>query len=54
MRSPIEDYVKAVKKADREIEIALYGKQLSTRRDHIQESKKVYNRKRMPKVSLEF
>lgn len=41
------DYIIAVKKADREHEIALYGKQISMRPTNIHKSKKVYNRKKM-------
>ena len=39
-----EDYVKAVKKADREREIAQHGKLISTRPTKAHQSKKVYNR----------
>lgn len=41
------DYINAVKKADRELEIALYGKQISMRPTNIHKSKKVYDRKKM-------
>lgn len=41
------DYIIAVKKADREHEIALYGKQISMRPTNIHKSKKVYDRKKM-------
>ena len=40
------DYLNAVKKADREREIALHGKQISTRPQRIVRSKKVYDRNR--------
>ena len=40
------DYLNAVKKADREREIAQHGKLISTRPLRIVKSKKVYDRKR--------
>lgn len=40
------DYILAVKKAERELEIELHGKQISTRPTRIHKSKKVYDRKR--------
>lgn len=40
-----QDYIKAVKKADRELEIATYGKLISTRPAKTHTSKKVYSRK---------
>ena len=40
------DYLNAVKKADREREIELHGKQISTRPQRIVRSKKVYDRNR--------
>ncbi|MBR4266070.1 MAG: hypothetical protein IKQ46_08465 [Bacteroidales bacterium] len=40
------DYLDAVKKADREKEILMHGKLISTRPERIKQSKKVYNRKR--------
>ena len=40
------DYLNAVKKADREREIAQHGKQISTRPLRIVKSKKVYDRNR--------
>lgn len=40
-----QDYIKAVKKADREREIALHGKVISTRPTRTHKSKKVYSRK---------
>mgnify|MGYP007069865051 CR=1 FL=1 len=43
------DYLNAVKKADREREIAQHGKLISTRPLRIVKSKKVYNRKREKK-----
>lgn len=38
------DYIKAIKKADREQEIALYGKQISMQPTKVHQSKKVYKR----------
>lgn len=45
------DYIKANRKAAREDEIRLYGKQISNRTT-IQRSKKAYNRQRDKKVPL--
>ena len=39
-----KDYIKAVKKADREREIELHGKVISTRPTKTHKSKKEYNR----------
>lgn len=39
-----KDYIKAVKKADREREIELHGKVISTRPTKTHNSKKEYNR----------
>lgn len=44
------DYIKANRKASRDEEIQLYGRQISNR-TKIQKSKKVYNRQRDKKVS---
>lgn len=43
------DYLNAVKKADREREIAQHGKLISTRPLRIVKSKKIYDRKREKK-----
>lgn len=43
------DYLTAVKRADREREIALHGKLISTRPLRIEKSKKVYDRNRYRK-----
>jgi hypothetical protein len=48
-----EDYIKAVKKADREIEIAKYGKLISMRPTSIHKSKKAYDRKRNKKITFD-
>lgn len=45
-----QDYVHAVKKANRELEIALFGKQVSMRGAVTHKSKKAYDRKRDRKV----
>ena len=47
-----QDYIRAVKKADRELEIALYGKQVSMRGGAFHKSKKVYNRNKMKKIPV--
>lgn len=44
------DYVKGVKKANRELEISLFGKQVSMRGPISHKSKKDYNRQRMKKI----
>ena len=48
-----EDYIKAIKKADREIEIAKYGKQISMRPTSIHKSKKAYDRKRNKNIDFD-
>ena len=48
-----EDYIKANRKASRDEEIALYGKQIYNRH-LIHKSKKKYNRQRDRKVPLIF
>ena len=47
------DYIKAIKKADREEEIAKYGKQISMRPTSIHKSKKAYNRKNNKRIEIE-
>ena len=47
-----QDYIKAVRKADRELEIAMYGKQISMRTDICHKSKKHYDRNKMKKIPL--
>ena len=39
-----DDYIKAIKKADRELEIERHGKQISMRSTRIHKVKNVYNR----------
>ena len=45
-----QDYISAVKKADRELEIAMYGKQVSMRGSIPHKSKKAYNRRQAKKI----
>lgn len=45
-----KDYITAVKRADRELEIALYGKQVSMCQTRTHKSKKAYNRQRDKRV----
>lgn len=45
-----EDYIKGVKKANRELEIAMFGKQVSMRGAVSHKSKKDYNRQQMKKI----
>ena len=45
-----KDYIKAVRKADREQEIEMYGKVISTRPTKTHKSKKVYSRKKNKRV----
>ena len=47
-----QDYIKAVKKANRELEIELHGKQISMRGGIFYPSKKKYNRKKFKKYEL--
>lgn len=44
-----KDYINAIKKADREFEIAMYGKQVSMRGSITHKSKKAYNRQEFKK-----
>lgn len=48
-----EDYIKAIKKADREIEIAKHGKQISLTPTKVHKSKKVYDRKKNKFINLD-
>lgn len=48
------DYINAVKKADRELEIALYGKQISIQSTKVHKSKKVYDRNKYKTISLYY
>lgn len=46
-----EEYIKAVKRADRENELRQHGKLISTTPTRIVQSKKVYNRKKLKNIS---
>lgn len=48
-----QDYVKGMKKASRELEIALFGKQVSMRGAVSHKSKKDYSRQRMKNIDWE-
>ena len=52
MKITESDYIKAVKKANRDLEIALFGKQVSMRGAVSHKSKKVYDRKKLKKVEF--
>ena len=45
-----QDYIKAVKKADREREIEMHGKVISTRPTKTHKSKKAYDRKKSKRI----
>lgn len=45
-----QDYIKGMKKANRELEIAMFGKQVSMRGAVSHKSKKDYNRQRAKKI----
>jgi hypothetical protein len=47
-----QDYIKGVKKANRELEIALFGKQVSMRGAISHKSKKDYNRQRYKRIEF--
>lgn len=42
-----QDYICATKRANRELEIAMFGKQISTRASRPHKSKKVYDRNKL-------
>ena len=46
------DYIKAVKKADREIEISMHGRQISMRGGVFHKSKKTYDRNRIKRIPV--
>jgi hypothetical protein len=46
------DYVNAMRKANRELEIALFGKQVSMCKTRTHKSKKVYDRKKFKQVTI--
>jgi len=47
-----KDYVNAMRKANRELEIAMFGKQVSMRGGVKHKSKKAYDRNRMKRAPL--
>lgn len=47
-----QDYITAMRRANRELELELHGKQVSMRGGRIHKSKKVYDRNKMKKVSV--
>ena len=47
-----QDYITAIKKANREMEIALFGKQVSMCKTRTHKSKKVYDRKKNKKITI--
>lgn len=47
-----KDYVNAMKKANRELEIAMFGKQVSMSKTSAHKSKKVYDRKKNKKITI--
>lgn len=47
-----KDYVNAMRKANRELEIAMFGKQVSMRGGVKHKSKKAYDRNRMKRMPL--
>lgn len=47
-----QDYVNAMKRANRELEITLFGKQVSMRKTRTHNSKKVYDRKKNKKITI--
>ena len=47
-----QDYVTAMKRANRELEIALFGKQVSMCKTRTHKSKKVYDRNRLKREPI--
>ena len=47
-----QDYVTAMKRANRELEIALFGKQVSMSKTRTHKSKKVYDRKKFKQATI--
>ena len=47
-----QDYVNAMKRANRELEIAMFGKQVSMCKTRTHKSKKVYDRKKNKRVTI--
>ena len=48
-----QDYITAMKRANRDLEISLFGKQVSMRGAVTHKSKKAYNRQRDKRVTLD-
>lgn len=49
-----QDYVTAMRRANRELEIALFGKQVSMCKTHTHKSKKVYDRKKFKRETINY
>ena len=49
-----QDYVSAMKRDNRELEIALFGKQVSMSKTRTHKSKKVYDRKKMKQQPINY
>ena len=47
-----QDYLTAMRKASRELEIAMHGKQVSMRKARTHKSKRDYDRKRFKRVTI--
>lgn len=48
-----QDYVNAMRKVNRELEIQLFGKQVSMCKTKTHKSKKVYDRKKMKPIKID-
>ncbi|MCQ2973986.1 MAG: hypothetical protein MJ211_04175 [Bacteroidales bacterium] len=53
-KDSVNQYLNAIKKADRELEIQLHGKLISTRPTRVAKSKKIYSRKGYNKKNPDF
>lgn len=49
-----QDYVTAMRRANRELEIALFGKQVSMSKTRTHKSKKVYDRKKFKRETINY
>lgn len=49
-----QDYVTAMRRANRELEIALFGKQVSMGKTRTHKSKKVYDRKKFKRETINY
>lgn len=49
-----QDYVNAMRKANRELEISLFGKQVSMSKTRTHKSKKVYDRKKFKREAINY